>query len=124
MLRVGKRRAEFVIVAATDARGLDERRFTVLHGVFSAANSDFWEFVNPATFLAFFLRPDNGDTRAGELQATLAELKRIMPDYASLGVGWSKGELVATFTWRGKIKTAPQGIARDEAIRQVTESWH
>ena len=111
-----------MILSATDARGLDERRFTVLHGIFSSANSDYWEFVNPATFLAFFLRSDDGDARAGELQATLAELKRIMPDYASLGVGRSNGELVAKFTWRGKLKTAPQGIARDEAIKLMTEN--
>jgi hypothetical protein len=122
MLRIGTKRAAFIVVCATYSRSLDERRFSVLHGVFSASNADYWEFVNPASFVSFYLSSDNGAARANELVATLAELKKLMPDYELLGVGRATGDLVARFTWRGVLKAAPRGAAFDEAMKRSSEN--
>ncbi len=122
MLRIGTKRAEFIIVCASYSRGLDERRFAVLYGVFSASNSDYWEFVNPASFVGYFLKSSNGEVRAEELISTLSELKRLMPDYANLGLGRATGDLVGRFTWRGKLRAAPQGLTLDEAMKQAAEN--
>jgi hypothetical protein len=122
VLRIGARRAEFIVVCASDRRSLDERRFSVLYGVFSSSGSDHWEFINPATFVAFFLNSPGGATLARDLRSTLTELKRVMPDYATLGLGQSTGTYLAHFSWRGKIKTLPKGSALADVMRLALEN--
>jgi hypothetical protein len=109
MPRFGTHTLEFDVVIATEDKVLDARHFNVLYGVFSSCGADYFAYVEPKMFQAFFVRSSNGKRRADDLAATLAELKKLMPDYVGLGVGRSQGQLAAKFGWTGKIKQPPTG---------------
>jgi hypothetical protein len=109
MPRFGTHTFDFEIIIATEDKVLDARHFNVLYGVFSSCGADYFAYVEPKMFQAYFLVSDQGKRRADDLVATLTELKKLMPDYIGLGVGRSKGSLAARFGWNGKIKQPPVG---------------
>jgi hypothetical protein len=117
MLRIGTKTAEFLVVCGRGERTLDERQFNILRGIFSACASDYWEFISPATFVAFFLRSEKGNARAQDLFTTLTELRKMMPEYENVHAARSEGALKANFTWLGKLRASPQGSAFDAAVR-------
>jgi hypothetical protein len=122
MLRVGTKTAEFVVVCARGERTLDERQFNILRGIFSACSADYWEFISPGTFVGFFLCSDRGKARAEDLFTTLTELRKMMPEYQSVHMARTQGELKAAFTWLGKLRSSPQGSALEAALREATVS--
>lgn len=109
MPRFGTHTLDFEIIIATEDKVLDARHFNVLYGVFSSCGADYFAYVEPKMFQAYFLVSDQGKRRADDLVATLSELKKLMADYKGLGVGRSKGSLAARFGWNGNIKQPPTG---------------
>lgn len=120
MLRVGTKTVEFLVVCAKGDRSLDERQFNILRGIFSACSSDYWEFISPASFVGFFLCSDRGKALAQDLFTTLTELKKMMPEYENVHAARSQGKLKAKFTWLGKLRSSPQGLALETALREAT----
>lgn len=119
MLRLGSQMLDFEVVCASEDKVLDARHFNVLYGVFSSCSADFFAYVEPKMFQAFFLTSEIGKRRADDLVATLAELKKMMADYSGLGIGRASGNLTARFTWTGKLKRPPVGEALHKAIEQA-----
>ena len=109
MPRFGTHTLDFDVVIATEDQVLDARHFNVLYGVFSACGADYFAYVEPKMFQAYYLKTAKGKRRADDLVATLRELKKLMPDYLGLGVGRSQGILAARFGWTGAIKQPPLG---------------
>jgi hypothetical protein len=119
MPRFGTHTLEFDVIIATEDQVLDARHFNVLYGVFSSCGADYFAYVEPKMFQAFFLRSNIGTRRANDLVATLTELKKLMPDYVGLGIGRSHGSLAASFAWTGKIKQPPMGAEVQKAGAQA-----
>jgi hypothetical protein len=109
MPRFGTHSLDFDVVIATEDQVLDARHFNVLYGVFSSCGADYFAYVEPKMFQAYYLKTANGKRRADDLVATLRELKKLMPDYVGLGVGRAQGTLAARFGWNGRIKQPPFG---------------
>jgi len=109
MPRFGTHTLDFDVVIATEDQVLDARHFNVLYGVFSSCGADYFAYVEPKMFQAYFLMSPDRKRRADDLVATLKELKILMPDYVGLGVGRSQGSLAARFGWNGRIKQPPIG---------------
>jgi hypothetical protein len=109
MPRFGTHTLDFDVVIATEDKVLDARHFNVLYGVFSSCGADYFAYVEPKMFQAYFLKSADGKRRADDLVATLTELRNIMSDYLGLGVGRSQGSLEARFGWNGRIKQPPVG---------------
>ena len=109
MPRFGTHTLDFDVVVATEDQVLDARHFNVLYGVFSSCGADYFAYVEPKMFQAFFLVSSMGKRRADDLVATLTELKKLMPDYVGVGVGRAQGNLAARFGWNGAIKQPPLG---------------
>jgi hypothetical protein len=119
MPRFGTHTLEFDVVIATEDQVLDARHFNVLYGVFSACGADYFAYVEPKMFQAFFLQTDPGTRRANDLVDSLTFLKKLMPDYVGLGVGRTQGTLAARFDWTGKIKQPPIGADVKKAGAQA-----
>jgi len=109
MPRFGTHTLDFDVVIATEDQVLDARHFNVLYGVFSSCGADYFAYVEPKMFQAYFLMSPDRKRRADDLVATLKELKILMPDYVGLGVGRCQGSLAARFGWNGRIKQPPIG---------------
>jgi hypothetical protein len=115
MPRFGTHTLDFEVVIATEDQVLDARHFNVLYGVFSSCGADYFAYVEPKMFQAYFQLSSGGKRRADDLVATLAELKKLLPDYVGLGVGRSQGSLAARFGWNGMIKQPPVGVEVQKA---------
>jgi hypothetical protein len=109
MPRFGTHTLEFDVVIATEDQVLDARHFNVLYGVFSSCGADYFAYVEPKMFQAYFLVSSGGKRRADDIAATLRELKKLMPDYVGLGVGRSRGKIATRWGWSGRIKQPPVG---------------
>ena len=70
------RQEDFAIVCAIDDDSPSEVVVLALRDLFKNAATDYWEFLNPCTFLAFFRCSLQGDERAHELMRTLRNLQR------------------------------------------------
>ena len=55
MPRFGTHTLDFDVVIATEDKVLDARHFNVLYGVFSSCGADYFAYVEPKMFQAFFL---------------------------------------------------------------------
>lgn len=120
MPRFGDHSADCEIVVASEENVLDARHFNVLYGVFSSCGADFFAYVEPKMFQAFFLMSNEGGRRAGDLELTLNELGNMMPEYKGLRIGRSKGTVMAAYGLNGKIKRPPVGDALNEAVAKIS----
>jgi hypothetical protein len=112
----------FHVVCMCNHWGFNEEALPPLRDIFNTSEADIWVFPNSGTLLAYFLANDDESQRAEQLVVRLSEFVAGNPRISNSGIGKSEGRLVAVFNWRGRIKTAPLGLAVNKAIARARNS--
>jgi hypothetical protein len=115
------RSEQFVIICAIDKGASTESTVLRLRDVFDNVCADYWEFLNPGTFVAYFRDSNSGELKAQELIRALSELSRDQQADLQFAKGLSRGQLIAAFDSSDRITQAPMGLAVNEAMRMARE---
>jgi hypothetical protein len=111
----------FIVVMLGDRNGwgFDETTFPPLIALMDSASPDYRRLMVPRGFTAYFLASPAGARRAERLVAQADELRTNDAHFKSLGIGISTGEMIADFTWFGRLRSEPLGTVATEAARLV-----
>jgi hypothetical protein len=110
------RRTKFILVRLNDDWGFNEQSFPALRDIVSSAKPDCWDFLNPGTFMAYFLPQNDGAQQAKELIDKAMNLAKSDSNFSGLSIEKSECELLAEFDWRGKLKSSPIGIPANRQL--------
>lgn len=113
------RKEEFSVVCAYDSWGYNETNFFIIRNTFIESQPEYWEFLNPGTLMAYFLRANDGRERASKLLARLEELKRSSSLFSETGIGHSEGECITSYDKSGSIDSPPIGDAVSHAMHSA-----
>ncbi|MGA3288150.1 MAG: hypothetical protein ABSD46_12070 [Bacteroidota bacterium] len=111
------KKEECYIVCVSNPDGFIETNYFQIRDLFVDAKTDYWEYLNPHTFIAFFLQRKDGHNRVNYLISKIEDLKNNSPIHANIGIGSSVGKLIIPFSLLGKIKGKPIGTEIDNAIK-------
>jgi hypothetical protein len=114
---MNSRSEDFIIVCATDKGTSSEEVLLNLRSTFIQASPDYWEFINPGTFVAYFCLRKSGESRSQRLTSRLSDLIPGGSDSAEFGWGRAMGRLIAAFDEDDHVTTAPLGNAVNEAMK-------
>lgn len=79
---------------------------------------DWWSFLNPGSFLVFFLSANSGLMRAGRCRAAIEAIRPRHDSLVGLRFGESEGPLIGTFDRHGRLTSMPMGRVVNEAMRR------
>ena len=113
------KKEECFVVCVHENSGFNEANFIQVRDAFIDAHSDYWEFLNPSTFLAFFLQRKNGQDRGKYLISKIEYLKNNLPSHSTVGYGSSLGKLIVPYSLFGKIKSSPLGTIVNDAMNMA-----
>jgi class 3 adenylate cyclase len=118
------KRKTFIVVILGDrtGEGFDETTLPPLVALIASAWPDYREVIVPRGVAAFFIASAGAAQRADQLVTAAEQLRTSDSRFESLGIGISSGEMVADFTWFGRLRSAPLGTVANEASRLVSSA--
>lgn len=95
--------------------------FDPIRDVLEEAAPDYWMFVQPDTFMAFFVTNRNGPSRADRTVKLLAALKDSHSQIRDFRTGRASGQMVCEFAWFGfgRMKSMPLGEVANDAQKNA-----
>ena len=133
---MGAARKEFVVVALgdRDGYGYDEHTLPILVRLVQSSSPDTHRST-PLGVMGFFLPCRRSIAALSDLVSAAETLRNSDSRFASLGIGISRGPLIAEFDWRGKVKSstmplgetanrASSGVAGPQNYRETINALH
>ena len=112
------RSVNFVVISLNVAYGFSFEAGQKVSEELERRGADWWQFLNPDSFIAFFASDRDGKTRADRCRIALQSLRPRHECLRELRFGEAEGPLIAAFDWRGRITAMPLGGASNEAMRR------
>lgn len=110
------------VVYATSPDGLEPDTAFVMRGKVIAAGTIRFEFISPASFIAFYPGTPAG-MAAGEALAVSLNAVAVERAVANFGVAVQQGECLAQYAANGRLAAKPAGVVIaqtvDEALRKA-----
>ncbi len=110
------------VVYATSLDGLEPDTAFVMRGKVIAAGTIRFEFISPASFIAFYPGTTEG-MAAGQALAASLEAVALERAVAKFGVSVQQGECLAQLAANGRLVAKPAGVVIaqtvDEALRKA-----
>jgi class 3 adenylate cyclase len=118
------KRKAFIVVILGDrtGEGLDESTLPPLVALIDSSSPDYRKLLTPRGIAAFFVASAAAAQRADELVAAAEQLRSSNSRFAGLGIGISSGDMVADFSWFGRVRSAPLGAVANEASRLASSA--
>lgn len=117
--REGSVTEDFVVLALCDPDGLAEEPAFAVRDLLNAQKPEGWWFLNPGSFMVFFLSALSGAERATACAAAIQKVQDTLPSLSGLRYGRSEGPLVANFDVGGRLTTMRRVRPRMQpAVRQ------
>lgn len=111
-----RRRARFVpfeVVALRRPAGLAFPAVTAARDAAVGAGAAWWEVLQPAAFVAWFLADGDGPARAAACADAWRALAAAQDDLDGATVTTTRGDLVARFDASGRVAAMPVGSTSD-----------
>jgi hypothetical protein len=119
---MGAARKEFVGVALgdRDAHGYDEHTLSILLRLMESSAPDV-QLSTHCGVMGYYLSSGRAIAAVSELVSAAETLRDGDSRFASLGIGLSRGPLIAEFDWRGRVKPSriPVGETANKASAGV-----
>ena len=117
------KRARFIVVSLTDrdGYGFDEHSLPLLVQLVDSSAPDYRTFTHCGPH-AFYLATPEARSRANALIIKAKEMRENNQNLTSLGVGSAEGDLLAEFSWLGRLKIdgpIPLGDASIQALEKA-----
>jgi class 3 adenylate cyclase len=116
------KRKAFIVVGDRTEEGFDEASLPPLVDLIDSASFDYRQLLVPRGVAGYFLASSGAAQRADRVVAAAEQLRQSATRFESLGIGISAGEMIADFTWPGRLRSAPLGIVANEASRLVSSA--
>jgi hypothetical protein len=116
------KREECVVVCMYENSGFTKANYFQVREACIDAQSDYWGYINPGTFLVFFLQQKNGCNRRNNLISRMKYLKNNSSIHATIGYGSSLGKVIVSFSVTEKIKSSPLGMAENDVVDMARQN--
>ena len=118
------KRKAFIVVILGDrtGEGFDETTLPPLVALIESASPDYRQVLTPRGVAAFFIASSAAAQRAGHLVVAAEHLRSSDSRFETLGIGISSGEMIADFSWFGRLRSVPLGTVANEASRLVSSA--
>ena len=118
------KRKAFIVVILGDrtGEGLDETSLPPLVDLIDSASPDYRQLLVPRGVAGYFVASSAAARRADRVVAAAEQLRQSVARFENLGIGVSAGEMIADFTWFGRLRPAPLGVVVNEASRFVSSA--
>jgi class 3 adenylate cyclase len=118
------KRKAFIVVMLGDraGEGFDETSLPPLVDLIDSASPDLRQLLIPRGVAGYFLASSAATHRADRVVAAAERLRQSDTRFETLGIGVSAGEMIADFTWFGRLRAAPLGVVANEASRLVSSA--
>ncbi len=95
--------------------GFDEASLPPLVDLIDSAYPDYRQLLVPKGVAGYFVASPAAAQRADRVVAAAEQLRQSATRFESLGIGISAGEMIADFTWFGRLRRVPLGVVANEA---------
>jgi class 3 adenylate cyclase len=102
--------------------GFDETSLPALVELIDSASPDYRQLLSPRGVAGYFVASSAAAHRADRVVAAAEQLRQSATRFEDLGIGISVGEMIADFTWFGRLRAAPLGVVANEASRLVSSA--
>jgi len=118
------KRKAFIVVILGDrtGEGFDEITLPPLVALMDSSSPDYRQLLTPRGVAAFFVASTAAAQRADELVAAAEQLRSSDSRFESLGIGISSGDMIADFSWFGRLRSPPLGTVANEASRLASSA--
>jgi class 3 adenylate cyclase len=118
------KRKAFIVVMLGDRTGdgFDETSLPPLVDLIDSASPNFRQLLVPRGVAGYFVASAAAAERADRVVAAAEQLRQPGTPFERLGIGISAGEMIADFTWFGRLRSAPLGTVANEASRLVSSA--
>jgi hypothetical protein len=118
------KRKAFIVVILGDCtgEGFDERSLPPLVALVDSASPDYRQLFLPRGVGAFFVASSAAAQRADQFVTAAEELRTSHPQFERLGIGISSGDMIAEFSWFGRVRSISLGTVANEASRLVSST--
>jgi class 3 adenylate cyclase len=118
------KRTAFIVVMLGDrsGEGFDETTLPPLVDLMDSASPDYRQLLSPRGVAGYFVASSAAVERADQLIAAAEQLRQSSTRFETLGIGISSGEMIADFSWFGRLRSAPLGTVANEASRLVSSA--
>ncbi|MDQ2867362.1 MAG: hypothetical protein M3R59_02965 [Verrucomicrobiota bacterium] len=118
------KRKAFIVVILGDrgGEGFEESTLLALVALADSASPDYRQLLTPRGVAAFFVASSAAAQRANRLVAAAEQLRAGGSGFEGLGIGISSGEMIADFSWLGRVRSTPLGAVANDASRLVSSA--
>jgi class 3 adenylate cyclase len=118
------KRKAFIVVMLGDrtGEGFDETSLPPLVHLIDSASPDYRQLLAPRGVAGYFVASSTAAERADRVVAAAERLRQSDTRFETLGIGINAGEMIADFTWFGRLRSAPVGVVANEASRLVSSA--
>jgi hypothetical protein len=113
-----------MILYINDENGFNEVTVPILIQIINSHNPDYYEFLNPGSFLIYWKATTQKQKKYDSLLTEVKDLIKKDDRFKDTRVGTAKGEMVFQTNWLGRIMSSPMGRPGNDAMKNIIFSRH
>lgn len=95
---------DFIVIRVHDECGFDFKQGEMIREIIISCNATDFQYLNPGTFMIYFLKNIETDKLSEYLISKLNDLKLNEECFSNISVNKSEGPLIAEYSLFGKYK--------------------